>query len=109
MDAIVQAKELIEQLNQDEKAELYRLLAAELDAGTLGIEHDPGVSGGEACIVRTRIPVWLLEQARRLGTSDSDLLQAYPTLRASDLKHAWAYVAKHRSGVDQQILENEAA
>lgn len=37
-----------------------------------GIESRPGVSGGEACIVRTRIPVWVLVQARNLGTCWQD-------------------------------------
>lgn len=36
-------------------------------------------------MVRTRIPFWLLEQARRLGSSEQELLEAYPTLRAEDL------------------------
>lgn len=31
------------------------------------IESRPGVAGGDPCIVHTRIPVWLLEQARRLA------------------------------------------
>jgi uncharacterized protein (DUF433 family) len=43
------------------------------------------VFGGDPCIVRTRIPVCLLEQARRLGASEQALLAAYPNLRAEDL------------------------
>jgi uncharacterized protein (DUF433 family) len=74
-----------------------------------GIESRRDVCGGEACIVRTRIPVWLLVQARRLGSSESDLLQAYPTLRAEDLANAWAYARAHPREIDQQIQENEAA
>ena len=38
----------------------------DLDDAFPGIESTPGVCGGEPCIVRTRIPVWTLEQARRL-------------------------------------------
>ena len=64
-----------------------------------GIETRPGVSGGEPIIVRTRIPVWLLEQARRLGTSEADLLKAYPTLRAQDLANAWNYVQSHNEEI----------
>ena len=59
--------------------------------------------------MRTRIPVWLLEQARRLGASDGELLRSYPTLRAEDLANAWAYVRSHRPEIDQQIQENEEA
>ena len=74
-----------------------------------GIESRPGVCGGEPCIIRTRIPVWLLEQARRLGVSEADLLHNYPTLRAEDLMHSWAYVRAHREEIDQQIQANEEA
>jgi uncharacterized protein (DUF433 family) len=74
-----------------------------------GIASDPQVCGGEPCIVRTRIPVWLLAQARRLGTSEADLLRAYPTLRAEDLANAWAYFRAHKDEIEQQIRENEEA
>ena len=74
-----------------------------------GIESSPDVCGGEPCIVRTRIPVWLLVQARRLGTSEAELLRAYPSLRAEDLANAWAYSRTHRDEIERQILDNEAA
>jgi uncharacterized protein (DUF433 family) len=74
-----------------------------------GIEQQPGVCGGEPVILRTRIPVWLLVQARCLGASEADLLRNYPTLRAEDLANAWAYWRAHREEVLQQISENEAA
>ena len=48
------------------------------------IESTPGVCGGEPCIVRTRIPVWVLEQAR-LHVSEEELLRTYPALRAEHL------------------------
>ncbi len=74
-----------------------------------GIESTPGVSGGEPCIVRTRIPVWVLVRARQLGISEANLLQSYPTLRAEDLANAWAYYRSHRTEIEQQIHENETA
>jgi len=74
-----------------------------------GVDSTPGVCGGEACIVRTRIPVWVLEQSRRLGASEDELLRAYPTLRAEDLANAWAYVRSHRAEIDGEIQENENA
>jgi uncharacterized protein (DUF433 family) len=58
--------------------------------------------------VRTRIPVWVLEQAR-LGTSEAGLLRIYPTLRAEDLANSWAYVRSHGEEISRQIQENEAA
>jgi uncharacterized protein (DUF433 family) len=78
-------------------------------------KHFPGLRvprasvGGEPCIVRTRIPVWVLVQARRLGTSEADLLRSYPTLRAEDLANAWAYARAHQEEIEQQIFANETA
>jgi uncharacterized protein (DUF433 family) len=74
-----------------------------------GIESNANVCGGEPCIVGTRIPVWVLEQARRLGTSEADLLRAYPTLRPEDLANAWEYVLSNCEEIDELVRENEAA
>ena len=59
--------------------------------------------------MRTRIPVWVLVQARLLGVSEADILRSYPTLRAEDLANAWAYSRAHHDEIEQQIRENEAA
>ena len=74
-----------------------------------GIDSNPAVCGGEPCILRTRIPVWLLVQARGLGTSEADILHSYPTLTAQDLSNAWAYYRSHCEEIEQQIDEAEAA
>ena len=103
-----ESEELLASMTRAEKAQLLHQLQSELGEESPGIESRPGVVGGAPCIVRTRIPVWLLEQARRLGTSDADLLKAYPTLRAEDLSNAWAYVRTHREEIGQEIAENES-
>lgn len=72
-----------------------------------GIEQTPGVCGGVACIAGTRIPVWVLVGYKRLGATDAVLLQAYPTLDAENLSHAWTYYRFHQNEIDQQITENE--
>ena len=59
--------------------------------------------------MRTRIPVWVLAQARRLGAGEADLLRWYPTLRAEDLVNAWQYIDSHRDAIDAQIRDNESA
>ncbi len=100
---------MLASMNRAEKAELLQWVARDLGEAYPGIDSDPLVSGGEACIVRTRIPVWLLVQARRLGTSEADLLRSYPTLRAEDLANAWGYYRSHRQEIEQQIVDNEAA
>ena len=74
-----------------------------------GIETTAGVCGGAACLAGTRIPVWILEQYRRSGASEAELLRSYPGLRAKALVHAWAYVCSHRNEIEQHIRENEAA
>jgi len=109
MSTLDEARKVVTTLTRGEKAQLLQSLVRDLGDAFPGIESRPGVCGEEACIVRTRIPVWLLEQARRLGTSEADLLRSYPTLRADDLANAWAYVRSHLSEIEQQIRENEAA
>lgn len=74
-----------------------------------GIEKTPGVVGGDACIIRTRIPVWALEGDRQLGLTDTQLLENFSTLHAKDLIYAWAYVAAHQAEIAQAIRENEEA
>ena len=72
-----------------------------------GIDSNPAVCGGEPCIVRTRIPVWLLVQMHRLGMNEAELLRNYPTLRADGLANARAYARQHREEIERQIVDNE--
>ena len=74
-----------------------------------GIESTPGVCGGDPCVAGTRITVWLLEQARRLGATDADLLAWDPGLRTADLANAWAFVATRGAEIETEIRENEQA
>ena len=109
MSAIQEAEKLLAGMSRAEKAELLQWIVRDLGDAFPGIESNPAVCGGEPCIVRTRIPVWLLEQARRLGVSEAELLRSYPSLRAADLANAWAYARSHPEEIDRQIRENEAA
>ncbi len=108
MNALVDAEKLLAQMSRGEKAQLLQWVARDLGDAFPGVENIPGVCGGAPVIVRTRIPIWLLEQARRHGTSEADLLRSYPALRAEDLANAWAYVRAHRSDIDVQIESNES-
>ena len=108
MSVLETAEELLAKMSRAEKAQLLQWAARDLGDAFPGIEGRPGVCGGDPCIVRTRIPVWVLEQARRLGTSEAELLRAYPTLRAEDLANAWAYVRSHGDEITRQIEGNEA-
>jgi uncharacterized protein (DUF433 family) len=109
MSKLDEAERLLAELTRSEKAQLLQWVARDLGDAFPGVESNPNICGGEPCIIRTRIPVWLLEQARRLGTTEAELLQSYPTLRAEDLANAWSFVRAHRSEIDRQIAENEAA
>ena len=102
-------RDFVAQLTPGEKAELLQVVARDLGHASPGIDMNPDVCGGEPCIVRTRIPVWLLVQARRLGSSEADLLRSYPSLTAEDLANAWAYARAHAAEIDRQIADNEAA
>jgi len=108
MGALLDVEKLLEQMSRAEKAQLLQWVARDLGDAFPGVESIHGVCGGASVIVRTRIPIWLLEQARRLGTSEAELLRAYPSLRAEDLANAWAYVRSHRVEVEAQIEANEA-
>jgi uncharacterized protein (DUF433 family) len=73
----------------------------------LGILKTLGVCGGDACIRKTRIPVWVLVNASRLGISEAELLEDYPTLDAADLANAWAYAEAYPDEIETAIQENE--
>nr|WP_309738147.1 DUF433 domain-containing protein [Chamaesiphon sp. OTE_20_metabat_361] len=63
--------------------------------------------GGDACISSTRIPVWVLVNARNLGISEAQLLKDYPTISATDLTNAWVYATVHPEEIELAIRENE--
>ncbi len=108
-DALQQAEKLLAAMTRAEKAQSRQWVVRDLGDAFPGVESTPDVCGGDVRIVRTRIPVWVLIQARHLGTSEADLLRSFPTLRAEDLANAWAYYRSHPDEIDQQIRENEAA
>lgn len=109
MSALDEIEQLLAEMSRAEKAQVLQWVVRDLGDAFPGIESRPDINGGEPCIVRTRIPVWVLVQARQLGASEADLLRDYPTLRAEDLANAWAYARTHREEIEEQISENEAA
>ena len=102
-------EKLLPALSPGEKAQLLKWVVQELGDAFPGIDSRPDVRGGEPCIVRKRIPVWLLEQSRRLGASEQSLLAAYPTLCAEVLVNARAYARAHADETAAQIPDNETA
>ena len=102
-------QKIISGLSRAEKAQILQWVARDLGEAFPGIESTPDVAGGEVCIVRTRIPVWVLVQSRRLGMSEADILNSYPSLRAEDLTNAWAYARAHPEEIEADIRNNEMA
>jgi uncharacterized protein (DUF433 family) len=96
-------------LSPADKVRAIKMLAQNLGDTWVGIKKTPDVCGGDACIKNTRIPVWVLVQARDLGVSEIELLQDYPILSADDLANAWAYATAHQEEIDQAIYENNRA
>jgi len=109
VSSIQEAEKLLSEMTRGEKAQLLQWVARDIGNAFPGIDTIPGVCGGVPCIVRTRIPIWVLVNAKMLGTIEADLLRCYPTLRAEDLANAWAYYRSHKQEIEQQIRENEAA
>ncbi|MFO0810437.1 MAG: DUF433 domain-containing protein [Gemmataceae bacterium] len=73
------------------------------------IRKTPGVIGGDACIRRTRIAVWMLVKWRQLGRTDEQLLEDFPDLTRDDLNAAWTYYAANREEVETALRENDEA
>ena len=69
------------------------------------IEINPSVMIGKPVIRGTRIPVELILRKLAEGTSEADLLDAYPRLTADDLRAALAYAADTLAHEETVILE----
>lgn len=95
-------------LSLTEKAQVIQLLSQNVDNPGRGIEKTPNVCGGSACLINTRIPVWILVEARQLGITEAQLLQDYPHISAADLVNAWAYAAAFPEEIETEIRENAA-
>ena len=109
MNTLTDVTHAIEGLAQADKASLLRVLTEDLFDAYPGIEATPGICGGEPRVVRTRIPVRQLVEARAAGLSEAQILSAYPTLTAEDLVNAWHYYRSHRAEIDALIAENVGA
>ena len=109
MVSLIEIQTIIANLSAAEKALVLQWVAKDLQGAFAGIESRPDINGGEACVVRTRIPVWLLVELRRAGASEADLLHDYPTLRAEDLANAWAFAQAHTVQIETDLKANATA
>jgi uncharacterized protein (DUF433 family) len=106
MTALERATAILPDMSQNELAQLVQRAAQKIAVDFPGIEKTPGVCGGSACIIRTRIPVWSLIEYIQIGVGEEALLQNFPTLRAQDLANAWAYYVANKVEIDREIQEN---
>ncbi len=100
-------EEAFERLYAAFKEKLRREAALSSTLPDISILHTPDVCGGSARVGNTRIPVWSLVQARRLGISDEQLLRNYPSLMPSHLQAAWKYYESHRQEIERDIAEQD--
>jgi uncharacterized protein (DUF433 family) len=66
----------------------------------------PGVVGGRPRIAGTRLPVWQIANAVRMGDTVDDLLAAHPGITAAAVHSALAYYWDHQAEIDAEIDEN---
>jgi uncharacterized protein (DUF433 family) len=71
------------------------------------ISRTSGVNGGDACVRDTRIPVWTLVQLQKLGRTEKQLLQDFPSLTAADIDAVWDYYRAHPAEIDATIERQE--
>ena len=94
-------------MTRAEKAQVLRWVVQDLADAFPGIDSEPNISGGEPRIVRTRIPVWVLVQARHLGTNEADLLRsgfAHRTGDVSILGEGLAIGGEGPNGLDDDVV-----
>ncbi len=106
-NTLTKTEKIISELSENDKIQLLEWLEKEVKNGFSDIVKTENVMSGAACVRHTRIPVWLLEQARRQGVTEAELLQNYPQLTASDLANAWNYVRSHKAEIENAITANE--
>jgi uncharacterized protein (DUF433 family) len=99
-------REAVLHLPKGDQARILAVVAMEISDAHPGIDFQANVCGGSARVIRTRIPVWLLESLRRQGKTDAELLATYPALTAEDLTNAWHYARSHRDEMNREIEAN---
>ena len=111
-DSVVTTQDLehhLLSLSPEEQLAAIHVLLQAMSEPTRGITKTPGVMGGDACIAKTRIPVWPLVSYRQQGMSDGQILAGYPDLTATDLVEAWAYAKVHAEEIVVALKAQEDA
>lgn len=104
-EAVAKIESLLSEMLPAERAQILQSIVRQLGDVFPCIVTSPGICDGDPCIVRTRIRVRTLEEYRRRGATDADILSAFPSLRAEDLADAWAFVRAHPYEIERQMRE----
>lgn len=107
MTKLEKTSALIAELTTEEKAQLLAELLQYFNIHSTGISHTPGVCGGRACIRNTRIPVWTIVEAKRIGLTDLELLKNFQGLTAEDITNAMRYYEGHKAEIDADIADQD--
>ena len=99
----------LQSLTITERADAIQILTHSLNRQARRITKTIGVMGGDACLANTRLPVWLFVSLRNQGSTDAELLEAYPQLSAVDLVNVWAYADAHPDEIAIALQEQEDA
>jgi uncharacterized protein (DUF433 family) len=92
-------------LTSAEKQQVIQFLTQSLESMPPEIAKPLEISRGEARIGNTQIAVWEVVNAKDIGYSDEDILQAYPQLTRTDLATAWDYAAAHPQEIALALQE----
>jgi uncharacterized protein (DUF433 family) len=109
MTKLEKTSALIAELTNEEKAQLLAELLQYFNIPAVGITHTPGVCGGRACIRNTRIPVWTIVEAKKMGATDIELLQSFQGLTAEDITNAMRYYQGHKVEIEADVQDQHEA
>ncbi|HYR58651.1 MAG TPA: DUF433 domain-containing protein [Chthoniobacteraceae bacterium] len=73
------------------------------------ITRIPGVCGGKPIVGNQRMPVHEVICRLQLGSTESELLESFPTLRAEHIAECLAYYEEHRDEIEKLIAADEAS
>lgn len=74
------------------------------------LSRDPDINGGDLCITGTRIPIWILWDARSGSNFQEyidNLRMDYPNLSSEQIKAALQYAFSHPSEIDKDRFRHE--
>ena len=69
------------------------------------VESRPGKCDGKPCITGTRIRVWDVYLAHRMGKTPDEIVDDYPELTLAAVHAALAYYWDNKAEIDKQMKE----